>query len=274
MHIRSRLLLSMLAAVSSSVLPFVAAHAQNAIGNQAYAQMNQVQQDLQAGLITPAQANDLMARYNDVLNKSQQWTAQDGGRLNTPDRLDLQGKLKKNNKRLLSSLQNNGVLTGGVASTFLGGNGIAALNPLYGSTGVNPLYGNAGIANGLMGANNLASSPYGMNAYANSGYGGGGGCHHHRNFGNYGSYNGNLPYSGVSSMAPVVAGLSNNGLGGLVGNGLGGLVNNGLGGYGSAYGGQLGLSNASYSGMPYGQGTGLVQGLLGQARSRLGYGSW
>lgn len=148
---RTRLLFGMLVSCGSTLIPFLSAQAQDAVSSQAYAQMNQVQQALRSGLINSAQANDLMSRYNDVLVKDQQWSMQDGGRLNVPDRLDLQGKLKSDSKRMTSDLKNNGFpsATNGILPGLFGG----AYNTMpYGATGLNTV---------PLGSMPLSTMPYG-----------------------------------------------------------------------------------------------------------------
>jgi len=143
---KPRLLTCVLVALAGSQCTFLAANADTP-GWQASSQLNQVQQALSQGLITPAQASDLMSRYNSIISKDQQWSMQDGGRLNTPDRLSLNGSLSRLTRRFQNDISNNG-------------------------------YNNGGLLNNLIGTNNLAN-PYG-NGYTNAyGYGGGG-CHHHR----------------------------------------------------------------------------------------------
>lgn len=182
----TRLLFGMLVSCGITLVPFMSAQAQSAIGAQAYAQMNQVQRAQASGLLNPAQASDLINRYNDIVMKDQQWSLQDGGRLNVPDRLDLQGKLNRANKRLSNDLQNNGYATTGtglLGNIFNGGynsplyglmnnSGCGALSYNYGA----PLLNNTGfgssVLNGL-GApllNGYSNYPYATNyPYNNSG---------------------------------------------------------------------------------------------------------
>jgi len=120
---QTRLLFGVLVACGGALVPVIAAQAQDAITSQAYAQMNQVQQQMSSGLINSSQAADLMNRYSDVIRKDQQYTMQDGGTLNLPDRLDLQGKLRGDSKRLVNDMKGNGVNvtnSGGLLSGLFG----------------------------------------------------------------------------------------------------------------------------------------------------------
>ena len=133
---QTRLLFGVLMSCLSASVPFLAAQAQDATAGQAYAQINQVQQALSSGLINSAQANDLISRANDILAKYQQWSIQDGGNLNVPDRLDLQGKIKRNSKRLANDVKENGSVTtaGGILPGLIG----STYNTLpYGATAQN-----------------------------------------------------------------------------------------------------------------------------------------
>jgi hypothetical protein len=219
-----------LVACASASLPLLSAQAQDAISNQAYAQMNQVQNQLNSGMINPSQASDLMNRYNNILQKDAQYSAQDGGRLNLPDQMSLQGKLSGTVRRAGNDMRNNGyAANGGLLSNFLqGGTNYNAYG--YGNQG----YGNQG---------------YGLTGYNGYGGGGGGGCHHHHHNGMYGNSgygstaygapmntavmpytNGAYPVTpvGYSGVNPYMAtpGVYNNGLNGGVINS--GLLNSGM----------------------------------------------
>lgn len=110
---RRRLFLGVVAACAGTLIPFLSANAQSAIGAQAFAEMNQVQQALNSGLLTPDQANDLINRYNDIIARDQQWSMQYNGAFNSADRLDLQRKLQKTSLRFQNNLQANGVMING-----------------------------------------------------------------------------------------------------------------------------------------------------------------
>jgi hypothetical protein len=127
---KTRLFFGVLVACSSAFAPLLAAGAQDAVSSQDYLLMNRVQQAAASGFIDTAQANDLMNRCKDILSKDQQWSLQDGGNLNVPDRLDLQAKLKSVARRLNKDIQNNtstttgsNILPGLYSSTLPYGNG-------------------------------------------------------------------------------------------------------------------------------------------------------
>jgi hypothetical protein len=118
---RSRLLLGLLITCAGTLFP-LSAQAQDTIAAEAYSQINLVQQTLASGLISSTQASDLVNRYNDILARDQQWSIQDGGSLNLPDRLSLEGKLKGTNKRLQNYIKDNGYTStnGSIFSGLLG----------------------------------------------------------------------------------------------------------------------------------------------------------
>jgi hypothetical protein len=163
---RTRLFFAALVACGGALVPVIAAQAQDAITNQAYAQMNQVQQQLSSGLINSTQAADLMNRYSDVIRKDQQYTMQDGGSLNLPDRLDLQGKLRGDSKRLVNDMKSNGVNvanSGGLLSGLFGSySGVPVGGTLMNSVPLTNGLTTMPLANGLTGmplANGLTGMP-------------------------------------------------------------------------------------------------------------------
>lgn len=201
---KSRLILGVLTASATALIPFISAQAQDAISNEVYAQLNQVQNAVNSGILTPSQASDLLNRYNNLISKDQQWSAQDGGNLNVPDRLDLQGQLKKTAKRLQNDLQSNGY------------NGATAVLPGLSGTGLNGLASNPNISGVSYNAYQSPYNQYGGVQYPNFanntylGYGSNSGGHcMHRNSHNmrYPNQYANLNQYGAYPRAGLFQGL-------------------------------------------------------------------
>lgn len=127
------------------------AHAQYLNSNNMY---GTIQQDLNAGLLSPGQANSLMNQNNSLMQRAARLLRNDGGVLTPND----QNKLAKQAARDQANLLND------VNSNTNGGTGVGGLlGTLFGTNSNAPYYNNGLYNNGLYnnGLYNNGIDPYG-----------------------------------------------------------------------------------------------------------------